>query len=819
MKNKMKLICLVALMGISSALQAQVTPMSQMEGLGRGLVVLPAKGSGKFVSWRLLGTDDEEKTSFDILRSGKIIKSDVRDVTSYVDTGGNNSHRYQIVTKVDGVAIDTTAEVTPWSSNFYQLRLECPTGNGYTYSPSDCSVGDVDGDGEYEIFVKWDPSNSKDNSQDGLTGNVYLDCYKVDWAAGGTDATPKRLWRVDLGLNIRAGAHYTQFMVYDFDKDGRAEMMCKTAPGTKDGEGNYVSEAGTVDAIKNTNNAKIWRNSGGKIDGGYEFLTVFDGLTGKAVHTVFYKPNRNAQTIGSEATGSYNWDDRSGKTDKASYGNRGERYLAAVAYLDGADEKPCGVFARGYYTYAYLWAVTFDGKEIKDKWYHSSHSKTQYSVTVDGVTSTYTPKATTSGTGSRTMYGNGNHNLSVGDVDGDGADEIVWGSAALDNDGKLLYATGYGHGDAIHLADHNPDRPGLEVFQIHEGSPYGWDLHDAATGEIIFSATGKSDNGRGMAAQLSSDHRGSFFSSSNDSQQRSALTGKVVSSGKTSMNFRIYWDGDLQDELFDGGKIDKWSGSGTSRLYINGKNPYDYNSSSTCNGSKSTPNLQADLFGDWREEIILWNSSEGSILNVFSSNEVTKYAVPTLMHDNHYRLAIAWQNVAYNQPPHLGYYLPDRFLPTISLVDKTLEEQTVELGDSIAPILIKYRYATLATVDSTYTPDGVKKGLSDGFERVTDYTAKRMTVKGCPEVAGDYTFVFRVTDPSDSKKKYYAYATVHVVDPVGIDVVEKDDEMWNADDFVYDLQGRRVATLQQVEKGKTLQRGVYIVCGKKFFIE
>jgi rhamnogalacturonan endolyase len=283
------------------------------------------------------------------------------------------------------------------------------------------------------------------------------------------------------------------------------------------------------------------------------------------------------------------------------------------------------------------------------------------------------------------------------------------------------------------------------------------------------------------------------------------------------MNFRIYWDGDLQEELFDGGKIDDWNGNGTSRLYINGKNPYDYNSSSTCNGSKSTPNLQADIFGDWREEIILWNSSEGNILNIFSSAETTKYAVPTLMHDNHYRLAIAWQNVAYNQPPHLGYYLPDRFLPSIRLVDEALVEQTIELGDSITPILTKYRYASVASVDSTYTPNGLIKGLPEGFERTMDYTAKSMTISGTPAVAGDYTFVLRVTDPSDSKKKYYTYVTVHVVDPAGIDVVEKD--MKDADASVFDLQGRKVATLQQLEKGKSLQRGIYIVDGKKLFIE
>ncbi len=816
MKN-LKAFCLLGAFVSSLTTSAQVTPESQMEKLGRGVVALPASSSGKFISWRLLGTEDVDRTTFDVLRDGKAVKSNLADVTCYTDTGGSNANKYQIVTKVDGVAIDTTEAVSPWSNYFYQLHLDRPAdGSNYTYSPNDCSVGDVDGDGEYELFVKWDPSNSKDNSQSGVTGNVFLDCYKVDWTAGGSGTTPEKLWRIDLGVNIRAGAHYTQFMVYDFDGDGKAEMMCKTAPGSKDGAGKYVSEASTHDIIKNVNNSKDWRNGDGKIQGGYEFLTVFDGQTGKAVCTTAYRPNRNANVGLTEAAPTFNWNDSGTDT---SYGNRGERYLACVAYLDGPDKNPCAVFVRGYYTYAYLWAVSFDGEQIKTRWYHASDKNSQYNLTDStGATKPYPAKAPTRGSGSRTMYGNGNHNLSCADVDGDGCDEIIWGSAALDNDGKMLYSTGFGHGDAMHLADHDPDRPGLEVFQVHESSPYGWDLHDAATGEIIFSGKADGDTGRGIAAQLSDSHRGSFFSCSSDRQQRSAQTGKVVSSGSTSLNFRIYWDGDLQDELFDGGKVDNWSGNGTSRLNIGGKDLYAYNSSSTCNGSKSTPNLQADLFGDWREEVILWNSSTGATLNIFTTNTATTYAVPTLMHDHTYRMGIAWQNVAYNQPPHLGYYLPDRFLPTITIMDETLVEQTVELGDSITPILAKYRYASLASIDTTYTPNGKVTGLPDGFDRKTDYQTKVMTLTGKPEVAGDYTFVFRVTNPTNSKEKFYTRATVHVVDPAGIDEVVSPDEA-RMDAPVYDLQGRQVATLRQLTEGHTLQRGIYIVEGRKVLVE
>lgn len=787
---------IMLLLSMIIALQVEAIAQTNIEHLGRGLIVTRAENKGNFVSWRYLATDSLP-TTFDLLRNGDAIKTDISTSTSYTDTYGTSAHTYQIVTKINGEAIDTTDAVTPWTDYYWQIHLDLPTAKGYTYSPNDCSVGDVDGDGEYELFVKWDPSNSRDNSQDGVTGNVYLDCYKVDWTAGGAGTTPEKLWRVDLGKNIRAGAHYTQFMVYDFDGDGRAEMMCKTGPGSKDGTDNYVSAAGTDSKILECNNTKTWRNSGGKIDGGYEFLTVFEGLTGKALHTVFYKPNRNATTIGTESTGTFNWDDRSGKTDKASYGNRGERYLAAVAHLDGEGQNASAVFVRGYYTYAYLWAVTFDGKELKDKWYHSSHSTSQYKVTdAEGNTQSYNAPAATRGSGSRTMYGNGNHNLSVADVDGDGADEIIWGSAALDHDGTLLYATGYGHGDAIHLADHNPDRPGLEVFEVHEGSPYGWDLHDAATGEILFKATGSDDNGRGMAGQFSADHRGSFFSSANDRQQRSAVTGAVISTGQTSTNFRIYWDGDLQEELFDGGKIDKWTGSGTSRLYINGKNPYDYNASSTCNGSKSTPNLQADILGDWREELILWSSNDNSTLNVFTTNTSSNFRVPTLMHDHTYRMGVAWQNVAYNQPPHIGYYLPDSVGGRIFLdVASGEAEQTIELGDSITPIIFHYKNATGVSKSGTYA--------SLGITITVDKEAQTVTIQGTPTKVGTARYTLKT---SGNDMQASVTGKIIVNEPSGINSI--DDRPQRT--VVYDLFGREV---------ENPTNGIYIINGHKVWVE
>ena len=686
---------------------AQITPISQMEKLDRGLVALPANsGSGNFVSWRVLGTDDNN-TRFDLVRNGTTIATDL-EVSNYKDAGGNSSSEYQVITKVNGETFSTSNPVKAWGEIYKKLKLDRPaTGaQGGTYSPNDCSVGDVDGDGEYEIFVKWDPSNSQDNSNNGKTDNVYIDCYKLD----GT-----KLWRIDLGVNIRAGAHYTQFQVYDYNGDGKAEMMCKTAPGSKDGQGNYVYQVATDEIIKAANNTKDHRTSAGRINSGHEYLTIFNGETGAAIHTIAYYPNRNAKAELSEAAGTYNWDDRSGKNDKGDYGNRGERYLAATAYLDGPGHNPSGIFCRGYYTFAHVWAVDFNGQQLKTRWLHSSDSRTTYKwMTPDEnnpqrlTSKTLKGNTCYSGLNRYTMYANGNHNMSIADVDGDGKDEIIWGSAALDDDGKMLYSVGFGHGDAIHLADLDPDRPGLELFDVHEEKGnYAWDIHDAATGEILFKGGPKGqDNGRGLAADIVSSNRGYEFWSSYGGPENaadrnqnpfSAQTGKQVISQKASMNFRIYWDGDMQDELFDGTNISHWNGSSYTTTALG-----NYNASQSCNGTKATPNLLVDLFGDWREEVILWSANDNATLNIFTTNTPTPYRVPTLMHDHTYRMGICWQNTAYNQPPHLGYYLPDYINGKLTGIESIKTNMLVE-----ATVIYDLSGRCLPTTDINDLPKGI----------------------------------------------------------------------------------------------------------------
>lgn len=622
-----------------------------MEKLDRGTVAVKTN-DGVYLSWRLLGTESLTNQAFDIYRdSEKIYTTGEHDATCYTDSKGTADNKYTVVPK--GEAIDKTETVDVWTTNTtYKGRSvaykdiafkvpdggKTPTDEEYTYTANDMSVGDLDGDGEYEYIVKWDPSNSKDNSVKGYTGNVYLDAYELDGTL---------LWRIDLGVNIRAGAHYTQYMVYDFDGDGKSEVILKTAPGSKDGEGNYVSKAGKN--ITKGDDKKDYRNSSGLLmgkDGGPEYLTVFNGETGAAMQTVDFDPPRSILT-------SSEWGD--------SYANRSERYLAAVAYLDGVH--PSVVMTRGYYTYVYAAAYTWDGTDLKEQWL-STNTPTEANGGT-GCTVKYADGTSKNNT-NKTLYAQGAHSVSVADVDNDGYDEIIFGSAVLDHDGTVLTYDGRGHGDAEHVSDFDNDGK-QEIFMAHEAGkhndkiiPYAVDIK-RYNGDIMLQAA-QGDIGRGIMDNvddeyaLSSGNLSLFWSVAADGiyNQAGEKVGNIPNTNGSNMeNFAVYWDGDLGRELLDGNKLVKYSiKSGTERIYYNSKNstlPGSIN-----NSTKSNACLTADLFGDWREEIVL---RYGDGVRIYFSTIPTNYRLTTLMHDSQYHCAIAWQNVGYNQSPHTSYYI------------------------------------------------------------------------------------------------------------------------------------------------------------------
>ncbi|WP_305853168.1 RICIN domain-containing protein [Streptomyces sp. ICN903] len=560
----------------------------QMEDLDRGLVSVRS-GSGNLVSWRLLGTESRD-TAFNLYRGGtKVNSSPITGSTNHLDAGAPADASYTVRAVVDGAEQAASGPSLRFTGgNHLDVPLSRP---GSTYTPVEASPGDLDGDGQYELVVKWDPDNAKDNSQSGTTGNVYIDAYRL---------SGQRLWRIDLGRNIRAGAHYTQFQVYDYDGDGRAEVAMKTADATRDGRGTVIGNAGADH-----------RNSSGYILSGPEYLTMFDGLTGAALDTVNYEPGRGNVS---------SWGD--------SYGNRVDRFLAGTAYLDGA--RPSLIMARGYYTRATIAAWDFRNGQLTRRWLFDSDNS-----------------------GNGAAYGQGNHQLSVADVDADGRQEIVYGSATVDDNGTLMYATGFGHGDALHVGDFVPSRSGLEVFTIHEpGNQPGSDLHDARTGQVIHRTptSGSEGPGRGAAGDIHAGNAGAEFWGSGPNMDRLRnASGGEVGRNPSSANFLAWWDGDPVRELLDGTRIDKYGTGGDTRLLTG-------SGVASSNGTKSTPVLSGDLFGDWREEVI-WRHSDNSALRIYATTIPTDLKLHTLVHDAQYRVALAWQNTAYNQPPHPGFFL------------------------------------------------------------------------------------------------------------------------------------------------------------------
>ena len=647
-------------------------PSMNLEKLNRGVVALRSHDNKVVVSWRTLEADAKGE-SYDVYRNGEKLNAQPLTTGGTFFIDDNPLSTDAVYTVKGGCAGEGSYTLKADSPQDYiPIPLDkpadrtLPNGQTYTYSANDASVGDVDGDGQYEIILKWEPSRAHDNSHNGFTGNTLFDCYRLD----GT-----KLWRIDMGCNIRSGAHYVPFLVYDFDGDGKAEFMVKTADGTTDGKGHVIGDPKAVwlEGIGEERSPLE-----GRILRGPEYLTVFSGLTGEALATVDYVPDRGQPM---------EWGD--------SKGNRSERYLAAVAYLDG--KRASAVFCRGYYTRTVLAAWNWDGHSLTNYWTFDTKN-TQWSD----------------------YAGQGNHNIRVADVDGDGCDEITYGSMAVDNDGRGLYNTRMGHGDAMHLTAFDPSTDKLQLWDCHENKRDGSELRDAATGEVIFQIKSSWDVGRCMAADIDPTNPGLEMWSS-DSKGIRNIKGKVLIKGdsptgdkrkkpardlsqkpardqhqkpnedprqksinasnrkpgkdikqrfarnngdNTAMYMRgrrlptnsaVWWDGDLLREMLDHETVSKYDWTtGTC-------NPlYRFEGCTFNNGTKSNPCLSADIIGDWREEVLV-RTKDSSELRLYVSTIPTDYRIDCLMQDIPYRLAIAYQNVAYNQPPHTGYYLgPDK---------------------------------------------------------------------------------------------------------------------------------------------------------------
>lgn len=606
--------------------------------LNRGLMAVnltTSGGTGNLISWRIRENDPKDysyKLYSGISRSQKRLVNNgnpIRGRSNFIDTNGTTSTYYRLVVlDKDGNAVDSMASVKTWSNQTISIPTITPKdtrGLNATYTPNDASFCDMDGDGEYEIILKWDPSNSKDAASNGTTSDTYFDCYKLN----GT-----RLWRINQGPNIRSGAHTTPFIAWDLNGDGYGEFIIKTAPGTIDGNGNYVVMNGD-DPLQDCLSGR------GKPDRGPEYLTVFDGMTGAEISTIKYHTDY--------AAGQSYWGD--------SNQNRSERYTACLAYLDGKNRNPSAIFNRGYYAGSFVGAYDFDGYTLKERW---------------------VSRNTTSGKG---LWGEGAHWLTAADLDNDGFHEIQFGSAALDHNGQLLYRTGLGHGDAFHIGDFLTNRPGLETFMCHESKPYGVDLRDAKSGELILHLTAGGDTGRGLAAHFDSSQQSAQFIHSASGAMYNADGGTVnadtwaIGSSGASVNCRIYWDGDLFDEFFDKSIIGHWNPTGKyfDRLKFNGGN---YVWGSLTNGSKYNPCVMGDLLGDWREEIVTYDTNNNYLI-INATNYTSNYPVPHLMDDIQYRENIVSQNVGYNQPPHLSYDPAVRFgVIHVDKVTGDLEEDT-----------------------------------------------------------------------------------------------------------------------------------------------
>ncbi|MEY3898015.1 MAG: hypothetical protein RLZZ214_3536 [Verrucomicrobiota bacterium] len=600
-----------------------ISAQREMESLDRGLVAIRQDGGKVYLGWRLLGSEPE-KTAFNLYRvmdagSQRVNPQPLTGATNFIDPDAGKASGYFIRALVD----DKEAKPSATAKVLEKPYLEIPLQPLDEYRPGDSSTGDLDGDGQYEIIVHR-TSKGRDNSFNGITGTPVLEAYKLDGSF---------LWRIDLGINIREGEHYTQFMVYDLDGDGRAEIACKTADGSKDGSGKIIG-----DATKDWRNKEEGSQKYGRILSGPEFLTIFDGKTGTALKTVDYIPGRDPID---------GWGGNGGNGGTDSYGNRCDRFLACVAYLDG--KRPSLVMCRGVYGRIVLAAWDWRGGELTSRWIFDS----------GGGHPPFTDVSPFSGMGG--------HALSVADVDEDGKDEIVYQAMTVDDNGKGLYSTGRRHGDALQISDFDPARPGLELYLVTENEDDtvrfqtpGAGMHDARTGKLLWSHSPGVDISDGIVADIDPRHPGAEVWGGRGGLR--TVRGEQIGTAPALSDWVIWWDGDLLREIYGGFSIFKWDHEKqTSAKIFAAEQPYP---GTRTRYSGMRPLLAADLLGDWREELLV-PGPEGKSIRLYTTTIPTEHRITTLMHDPQYRLSIAWQNVVYNKPPHTSYFLGEGMKPPV----------------------------------------------------------------------------------------------------------------------------------------------------------
>lgn len=620
--------------------------------LDRGLVAVKTT-KGVYCSWRIQA-DEYYDVKYNLYRDGTRVNAEPLDVSNFTDASGSESSQYTVKAVLNGVEQQASKAATVFKSNYKEIKIKHDASLKATYEPNDACCADVDGDGEVEILMKF--NNKEEGEQlypkngptiNGVATKEYsmLACLKQDGTV---------LWWVNCGPNMGDFQNNEQNIVgYDWDMDGKAEVVMRLEEGSTV----HMADGTTYTIGADGKNGTSWKNyrepkASGSVEWfthyGKEFLWYCEGATGKPYQCIEFPLKRLED---GEKDLKAAWGD--------GYGHRSSKYFFGAPYLDG--KHPSLFLGRGIYTRHKFIAYDVDPKthDLKVRW-----------------------KWTNNQPGSP-WYGQGYHNYIVADVDWDGRDEIVWGSMVIDDNGMGLSTTGLGHGDAQHIGDFNPYIHGQEMFACNEDNPSN-NYRDATTSKIYYRKTDTNDDGRCLAGNFYNDFPGAVGHSAHDTPI-STVTNEHVSTNTNglSMNFRIYWDGDLLEECFNNTEVTK-PGVGTIATFLGAY---------SNNGTKATPCYQGDIFGDWREEVI--ERTADNNIRIYTTNEPTKWRNYSLWYDHQYRNGMVWQPCGYNQPPHVSYFLGELEGITIAPPPLTTTGRE-EVGSSISKAL-DGKHALLAT--------------------------------------------------------------------------------------------------------------------------